>query len=469
MMIHQPDQETFMSLSQEGYDSIPIYREKLLDRLTPISLFESFRDSKPILLLESAERGEVWGRFSFLIIHPEEEIRIGFNDNLINFLEEKYPQQHIYPQPEIPFLGGAVGFLSYDAVKTWEKTVPQKPLDYPFAYFLTIHRFLYIDHLRHTVGAVHVVPTGKREFYLQAKTWIDEVFNLLEEKHDIVNTPFQLKGEIQSNFSQKNFLEAVKQIKKLIEEGHVSQAVISQKFSVPYKGDPFLAYRCLRSLNPSPYMFYLDAGDFQIAGSSPEMLVKLDNGKLTTKPIAGTRKRSQLRPETEIVQELLNDEKENAEHIMLLDLGRNDVGKICLPGTVQVEEFMKVERYSHVYHIVSQVSGRMKENYSPWKALQACFPAGTVSGAPKVRAMQIIESLEPCARGPYAGALGYVGDNGNMDTCIVIRSLFFKEGIASVQAGAGIVYDSDPVSEYEETRNKAEALIRALKMAEGRD
>ncbi len=469
MVIHQPDRETFMSLSYDGYNSIPIYREKLLDRLTPVSLFESFRDYKPIFLLESAERGELWGRFSFLIIDPEEEIRIGLKDNLIAFLEEKYPQQRIYPQPEIPFLGGAVGFLSYDAVKTWEKTVPQKPLDYPCAYFLTAHRFLYIDHLRHTVGVVQVVPAGKRELYLQAETWIDDVFNLLEEKQDMVNTSFQLKGEIQSNFSQRDFLEVVEQVKQLIEEGHVSQTVISQKFSAPFKGDPFLAYRCLRSLNPSPYMFYLDAGDFQVAGSSPEMLVKLDKGKLTTKPIAGTRKRSQLRPEAEIVQELLNDEKENAEHIMLLDLGRNDIGKICLPGTVQVEEFMNVERYSHVYHIVSQVSGRIKENCSPWKALQACFPAGTVSGAPKVRAMQIIESLEPCARGPYAGALGYVGDNGNMDTCIIIRSLFFKEGMASVQAGAGIVYDSDPVSEFEETYNKAEALIRALKMAEGRD
>jgi len=469
MLSHQTDQDTFMSLSQDGYDSIPIYREKLLDRLTPISLFESFRDYKPVLLLESAERGEVWGRFSFLIIDPEEEIRISLKDNLINSLEEKYPQKRIYPQPEIPFLGGAVGFLSYDAVKTWEKTVPQKPLDYPFAYFLTVHRFLYIDHLRHTVGAVQVVPTGRNESYLQAKTWMNDIFNSLEEKRDNVNTSFQLKGEIQSNFSQKDFLGAVEQVKKLIEEGHVSQTVISQKFSAPFQGDPFLAYRCLRSLNPSPYMFYLDAGDFQIAGSSPEMLVKLDKGKLTTKPIAGTRKRSQLRPEAEIVQELLNDEKENAEHIMLLDLGRNDIGKICLPGTVQVEEFMNVERYSHVYHIVSQVSGRMKDNCSPWKALQACFPAGTVSGAPKVRAMQIIESLEPCARGPYAGTLGYVGDNGNMDTCIVIRSLFFKDGVASVQAGAGIVYDSDPVNEYEETRNKAEALIRALKMAEGRD
>ncbi|NLJ50262.1 MAG: anthranilate synthase component I family protein [Candidatus Atribacteria bacterium] len=469
MARQQPDQETFMRLSQEGYDSIPIYREKLLDRLTPISLFESFRDCKPVLLLESAERGEVWGRFSFLIIDPDEEIRISLKDNLINFLEEKYPQQHIYPQPDIPFLGGAVGFLSYDAVKTWEKTVPKKPLQYPCGYFLTVNRFLYIDHLRHTVGAVQVVPAGREELYLQAENWMDQVFNLLEEKKDNRNTSFYLNGEIQSNFSQKDFLKAVEQVKKLIEEGHVSQTVISQKFSVPFQGDPFLPYRCLRSINPSPYMFYLDAGDFQIAGSSPEMLVKLDKGKLTTKPIAGTRKRSQLRPEVEIIQELLNDEKENAEHIMLLDLGRNDIGKICLPGTVQVEEFMKVERYSHVYHIVSQVSGQMQDNYSPWKALQACFPAGTVSGAPKVRAMQIIESLEPSARGPYAGALGYVGGNGNMDTCIIIRSLFFKEGLASVQAGAGIVYDSDPISEFEETQSKAEVLIRALKMAEGRD
>ena len=205
MARQQPDQETFMSLSQEGYDSIPIYREKLLDRLTPISLFESFRDCKPVILLESAERGEVWRRFSFLIIDPEEEIRISFKDNLIGSLEEKYPQQCIYPQPEIPFLGGAVGFLSYDAVKTWEKTVPQKPLDYPYAYFLTVHRFLYIDHLRHTVGAVQVVPAGKRELYLQAKTWMDDIFNSLEKKGDNVNTSFQLKGVIQSNFSQNGF------------------------------------------------------------------------------------------------------------------------------------------------------------------------------------------------------------------------------------------------------------------------
>jgi len=335
-------------------------------------------------------------------------------------------------------------------------------------YFHTAHRFIYIDHLRHTVGAVSIVPVRNKNLYGEAETWINEVFRKLEEKRENENTTFQLKGEIRSNFSQRDFLECVERIKELIEEGHISQTVISQKFSAPFDGDPFLPYRCLRSLNPSPYMFYLDAGDFQLAGSSPEMLVKLDNGKLTTKPIAGTRKRNRSRPEEEIIQELLNDEKENAEHIMLLDLGRNDIGKVCQVGTVQVEEFMKVERYSHVYHIVSQVSGQLNSRTSPWKALQACFPAGTVSGAPKVRAMQIIESVEPEARGPYAGALGYIGDNGTMDTCIVIRSLFFKDGVVSVQAGAGIVYDSNPMSEYEETKSKAEALIRALVIAEGR-
>jgi len=463
-----PDMEAFLELSQNGYDSIPIYQERLEDRLTPVSLYECFRDRKPAILLESADRGEIWGRYSFLIIDPEEELRFNFQNNLISILEDKYPQQSVYPQPEIPFLGGAVGFFSYDAVKTWEKTVPMKPLDYPLAYFITARRFLYIDNLRHTVGALCMVPAGKIELYHKARKWIGEVFRQLEKDHSLSEGSFELKGEMNSNFSREEFMEGVEQIKQLIEEGHTSQVVLSQRFSAPFEGDPFIPYRCLRSLNPSPYLFFLDAGDFQMAGSSPEMLVKLNNGKLITKPIAGTRKRTTERLEAEIIQDLMTDEKENAEHVMLLDLGRNDLGRTCQPGTVQVDEFMTVERYSHVFHIVSQVSGQIQEACSPWKALQACFPAGTVSGAPKVRAMQIIETLEPMARGPYAGALGYVGENGGMDMCIVIRSLFFKDGVVSVQAGAGIVYDSIPANEYEETKSKAEALLRALTMAERR-
>ncbi|MEI6156944.1 MAG: anthranilate synthase component I family protein, partial [Atribacterota bacterium] len=279
---------------------------------------------------------------------------------------------------------------------------------------------------------------------------------------------FSLQHQVTSNFSQEEFMEGVQKIKDLIENGHASQVVLSQRFSVPFEGDPFLPYRYLRSLNPSPYLFFLDAGDFQMAGSSPEMLVKLEGKKLTTKPIAGTRRRIPGIPEKDIMEDLLGDEKENAEHVMLLDLGRNDIGRVCKPGTVVVEKFMTIERYSHVFHIVSQVSGEIQEFYNPWRALQACFPAGTVSGAPKVRAMQIIDELEPVSRGPYAGALGYVGINGSMDTCIVIRSIFFKDGMASVQAGAGIVYDSIPASEYEETQSKAEALLCALQMAERR-
>ena len=463
-----PDIKTFLSLSHVGFEYIPVYQELLEDRLTPVSLYECFRDRKPAILLESADRGEVWGRYSFLIIDPEEELRFGFRYDLISYLEEKYPQKSVYPQPELPFLGGAVGFFCYDAVKTWEKTVPIKPLDYPLAYFITARRFLYFDNLRHTVGALCMVPAGKIELYHKAREWIGEVFRQLEKDYSLSEESFELKGEMTSNFSREEFMVGVEQIKKLIEEGHASQVVLSQRFSAPFEGDPFIPYRCLRSLNPSPYLFFLDAGDFQMAGSSPEMLVKLNNGKLTTKPIAGTRKRSPDRTETDIIHDLLTDEKENAEHVMLLDLGRNDLGRTCQPGTVQVEEFMNVERYSHVFHIVSQVSGQIQEVCSPWKALQACFPAGTVSGAPKVRAMQIIETMEPDARGPYAGALGYVGVNGGMDTCIVIRSLFFKGGVVSVQAGAGIVYDSIPANEYEETKSKAEALLRALKMAERR-
>ncbi|MGC8778610.1 MAG: anthranilate synthase component I family protein, partial [Candidatus Caldatribacteriaceae bacterium] len=260
----------------------------------------------------------------------------------------------------------------------------------------------------------------------------------------------------------------VRYIIRLIEEGHASQVVISQRFTVPYEGDPFLAYRFLRSLNPSPYLFYLRASSFTLFGSSPEMLVKLEGGTVFTRPIAGTRKRVPGMEEGQIIAELLADEKENAEHVMLLDLGRNDLGRVAVPGTVRVEEFMKVERYSHVFHLVSTVSGRAKAGLTPWQVLKACFPAGTVSGAPKVRAMQIIEEVEPVARGPYAGALGYVSLQGNMDTCILIRSIFCKGGEARIQAGAGIVSDSVPEREYEETRSKAEALLLALKSAERR-
>ncbi|MGQ9473862.1 MAG: anthranilate synthase component I family protein [Candidatus Caldatribacteriaceae bacterium] len=462
----KPNYEEFQRRIDEGYDFIPVYQEFLGDRLTPISLLERFSDFTPLFLLESAERGETWGRYSFLIFDVDEEIIVDGFQEVIPFLEKTFPRYNVYPSLQVPFLGGAVGFLSYDAVKTWEVTVPRKPLDFPLAYFVRAQRFLYFDHLKHRLGAVYVAREGE---YQRAKEWIGEIQERIEkEDFHHLEGYFRLSGEVVSNFTPSSFQEKVRYVIGLIEEGHASQVVISQRFTVPYEGDPFLAYRFLRSLNPSPYLFYLKTSSFTMLGSSPEMLVKLEEGKVFTKPIAGTRPRVIGVEEEKVMQELLSDEKENAEHVMLLDLGRNDLGKISIPGTVQVEEFMKVERYSHVFHIVSTVSGRPKKEVTPWQILEACFPAGTVSGAPKVRAMQIIEEVEPIARGPYAGALGYVSFQGNMDTCILIRSIFCKSGEARIQAGAGIVYDSIPEREYEETKSKAEALLLALKSAERR-
>jgi len=463
----QPGEEKVMSLFQEGYASVPVWSETLADRFTPVTLFDAFRDRKPVILLESAERGEIWGRYSLLIFDVDEEIRYRGFFNWLGKLEDRFPVEKVYPEPHVPFLGGAVGFLSYEAVKTWEKIPPNLESEYPIAYFVSAPRFLYFDHLRHTMGAVYLVGENDERGYRKAREWIAGIFATMESysgKKEKVS--FRLTGPVSSNFSQHEFQKAVEQVRCLIEDGHASQVVLSRRFSATFQGDPFESYRELRSLNPSPYLFYLDAGDFQLAGSSPEMLIKLQGGVLRTRPIAGTRKRRDDATDAEIVADLMGDEKENAEHVMLLDLGRNDLGRVCRPGTVEVEEFMKVERYSHVYHIVSSVRGLLRDGITPWKALQACFPAGTVSGAPKVRAMQIIEEMEPSPRGPYAGALGYVSRNGSVDTAIVIRTLFFSNGTASVQAGAGIVHDSIPESEFQETANKAEALLTALRNAE---
>lgn len=462
----RPSKKEFDELSAH-YVYVPLYAECLADHLTPVVLFEHLRGEGPVFLLESAERGETWGRYSFLIRDIEDEVCFSDFVDLITALEEKYPSVAVYPSLSLPFLGGAVGFLSYDAVKTWEKTVPRKALDFPLAYFATVRRFLFFDHLKHLLGAVYIARAGDEGDFAEGVAWIRETMRAVQSISLIPRRRerFRLCGPIQSNFTKGAFERAVRKVIELIEEGHASQVVISQRFAVPYEGDPFQAYRILRSLNPSPYLFYFETPRFTLLGSSPEMMVKVEGRKVMTRPIAGTRRRLQGVPEEEIIQDLLGDEKENAEHVMLLDLGRNDLGRVCTLGSVQVEEYMKVERYSHVFHIVSTVSGALRADMTPWRALQACFPAGTVSGAPKVRAMEIIEEIEPESRGPYAGALGYVSFHGNMDTCIIIRSIFFKDGVARVQAGAGVVYDSVPEREYEETRSKAEALLLALQLA----
>ncbi len=460
----KPENGKFKKLSAEGYDFIPLYTEQLADRLTPVSLVDKFGEETPLVLLESAERGEKWGRYSFLIWGGE-EVKVEEFADVISLLEEKFPSYSVYPEPSLPFLGGAVGFLSYDAVKTWEKTIPRRKINYPLAYWIKSNRFLYFDHLKHLLGIVYIARGGEEIDYDEGKEWIEETYNRLLQPSSPSSSSFEVRGEVEHSLTEGEFREKVEKVRDFIREGHTSQVVISQHFSQSFSGDPFIPYRFLRSLNPSPYLFYLKTDQFQIAGSSPEMLIKIEEEKIFTKPIAGTRKRLPSIPEEEIIEDLLHDEKEIAEHVMLLDLGRNDLGRVCKRGTVQVEKFMDVERYSHVFHIVSTVSGNLAPRISPWRALQASFPAGTVSGAPKVRAMEIIEELEPLPRGPYAGALGYVSLNGNLDTCIVIRSIFFREGRAEVQAGAGIVYDSIPQREYEEIRSKAEALLLALNLA----
>lgn len=464
----RPSREEFQELSAQ-YAYIPLYTTRLADRLTPVALFEALRRQGPVFLLESAERGETWGRYSFFIRDIEDEESFFDFTDCIGALEAKYPTFAVYPSLPLPFLGGAVGFLSYDAVKTWEKTVPRKAMTFPLAYFATVRRFLFFDHLKHLLGAVYVARAGDTDDFARGVAWIQETMGEIPNGafpgKKSREQQFRLCGPVQSNFTKSAFEQAVRRVIELIEEGHASQVVISQRFTVPCEGDPFQVYRILRSLNPSPYLFYFETPGFTLLGSSPEMMVKVEGRKVTTRPIAGTRRRVQGVPEEEIIQELLSDEKENAEHVMLLDLGRNDLGRVCELGSVQVEEYMKIERYSHVFHIVSTVSGILRPHMTPWRALQACFPAGTVSGAPKVRAMEIIEDIEPESRGPYAGALGYVSFQGNMDTCIVIRSIFFKDGQAFVQAGAGVVYDSVPEREYEETRSKAEALLLALQLA----
>lgn len=465
----KPGYEQYRTISKEQFQYVPLFCEKLGDRATPISLSEKFRNRTPFVLLESADRGEIWGRYSFLIFDVDEVWEIWEFGDLISFLEKTFPQVRVFPGLPVPFVGGAVGFLSYDAVKTWEHTVPKREIEFPLGYFVKARRFIYFDHLKHLIGIVYLARAEDREDFERGKEWIkkqEEEINR-EEKIDVENDFFQIRRPIESNFSQQQFMKSVTKVIQLIEEGHASQVVISQRFSTEFAGDPFRPYRFLRSLNPSPYLFYLDGGSFQIVGSSPEMLVKLQGSTIFTKPIAGTRKRREDLAEEEIIQDLMSDEKERAEHTMLLDLGRNDLGRVCTPGTVKVEEMMAVERYSHVFHIVSTVSGQLSLGTTSWRALQACFPAGTVSGAPKVRAMEIIEEIEPQSRGPYAGSLGYLSFDGNMDMCIVIRSLFFQQGKVSVQAGAGIVYDSIPENEYQETKSKAEALLLALKMSQG--
>jgi anthranilate synthase component 1 len=380
----------------------------------------------------------------------------------------------IVAYPELPrFCGGLVGYVGYDAVRFWEKIPDENPdsLGLPDMVFLLTETILVFDHVRHKIKLIANIPIegeGRRACeaaYKLAVSKIEEMARRLQRPLRIKTAPLHRKGgvKLSSNLSQKEFGRAVGKAKEYIRNGDIIQVVLSQRFTVAFRGSTFEIYRHLRSLNPSPYMFYLQLKEVTLIGSSPEMLVRCVGRDVETRPIAGTRPRGKDDVEDRLLEkELLADQKERAEHLMLVDLGRNDLGRICESGSVTVPEFMTIERYSHVMHIVSSVQGRLLEGKDPYRLLEATFPAGTVAGSPKIRAMEIIDELENVRRGPYAGCVGYFSFSGNLDTCITIRTIVVKDGRAYIQAGAGIVADSQPQREYQETVNKARALLEAL-------
>jgi len=471
------------------YSAIPVYRELMADILTPVSLFLRMRENaeKPFLL-ESVEGGENVARYSFLGRDPYQILtfkkgKVSLKKNgVTSILDQPYfdaleSLTTAYTEPDIPDLpllrGGAVGFSAYDTVRQIEELpdTPKDDLHLPEAIWAFYDEIFAFDHVKQRIIIINTVFIEDREsnldeLYTEAQQALDTMQQVL---HRNVETalPFSINpGEINSNTVKPDFKKHVETIKNYIHEGDIFQAVLSQRFQTSYSGDRFMLYRALRMVNPSPYLFYLDFDDFALVGSSPEVLVRVQNRKVQLLPIAGTRPRGKTRAEDEALEkDLKNDPKEIAEHIMLVDLGRNDLSRVCIPSTVTLKRDMTIERYSHVMHIVSDVIGELKEGESSVPALKNCFPAGTVSGAPKIRAMEIIDELEPTKRGPYAGAVGYFDFSGNMDTCIAIRTMIATQNNVFVQAGAGIVADSNAENEFNETVNKAGALIEAMSLA----
>ncbi|TEB05328.1 Anthranilate synthase component 1 [Pelotomaculum schinkii] len=479
-----PGKGEYLSLSKR-YDLIPVSQVINADLDTPISVYKKVSPQGPAYLLESVEGGENLARHSFIGCDPfllfssrgetsfitaagqQEALQGSPLENLARIIS-KY---RVYPAPGLPrFSGGAVGYLSYDAVRFMERVnLPRCGApDLPDCSFIFAGTVLIFDHVSRSLTIVINSRPGNcpDHAYDEAERRIAEVARAICGRlaaKDGAGKPSAGFGPVESNITAAEFKAGVARAKEYIKAGDVLQVVLSRRLSMPFHGDSFKVYRRLRSLNPSPYLYYLDFGDAKIIGSSPEMLVRLDGGTVETCPIAGTRPRGDG-PEADqrLAKDLLEDAKERAEHLMLVDLGRNDLGKVSETGSVRVSRLMEVEKFSHVMHLVSHVTGRIAPGLNVFDALKACFPAGTVTGAPKVRAMEIISELEPEARGIYAGAIGYFGFSGNLDTAIAIRTVVIHNGCAYVQAGAGIVADSDPEMEYRETQNKAMALIKTL-------
>ncbi|MDQ4001561.1 MAG: anthranilate synthase component I [Actinomycetota bacterium] len=481
------------------YDVVPLYAEFIGDLETPISAALKFADEENVFLLESAEAAERFGRYSFLGFDPKRIL--SYKDGLYTVIDadgvrevaakdpfrglaEIVGKKSIVPLPNLPaFVGGAVGYFSYDAVRYLEKLpdAPSDDLNVPEAYFAVTDTLIVFDHLRHKVLVISLIDAaGLRDVegegfaaaYRRAADDIRRVAERLAAPSARRSLPSGYGAfEVSSNFTRAGYEEAVERAKEYIRAGDAFQIVPSQRFFAEVGDlDPFLLYRGLRTVNPSPYMTYLKLGDLALVGASPEPLVRVEGRRVMTRPIAGTRMRGATPEEDALLaEELLADAKERAEHVMLVDLGRNDLGRVAEIGTVRLESFMEIERYSHVMHIVSTVEGELRKDLTALDALAAAFPAGTVSGAPKVRAMEIIAELEATRRGPYAGATGYYGVDGRLDTCITLRTALLKDDRAFFQAGGGVVADSVAGLEYEETRNKAGAMVRALEVARSQE
>lgn len=488
---------TFCEDSKQ-YRTIPIVQRFFVDTFTPIQLFQLFQE-EAVYLLESKDSESSWSRYSFIGINPF--LFIEENNGEFSILNEQRKtisksnsitkifsnlQKHLaikLPNLEIPFVGGAVGYIGYDTVSIIEKVDKHKvnDLNQQNCMFFVCETVIAFDHQEKQLYFIHYERvTGEEDeghlkaIYQLAEAKMNKYFSKLKQKDQHDHLPLQVSDqfdvnfdEIKSNYEKNKFLEDVEKVKEYIRAGDIFQGVLSQRFEIPITTDGFSLYRILRNVNPSPYMFYIRYNDTELVGSSPERLIYIQNKHLEIHPIAGTRRRGKTIEEDQYFEEeLKHDEKEKAEHYMLVDLARNDLGRVSEYGSVTTPTLMEIGRFSHVMHLISKVTGKMRDDVHPIDALLASFPAGTVSGAPKIRAMQIISELEPTARGSYAGCVAYVGFDGNIDSCITIRTITVKNNTAYVQAGAGIVVDSIPELEWKETCNKASAMLKAIQVAE---
>lgn len=489
--MYYPELKKFKELCRKS-KLVPVCLEMEGDMETPITLFKRLGTEENCFLLESVEGGEKWARYSFIGREPfmtiksygdkvildrgnEVIVRKGKPLEIIKAVIEEYKIAKIDNLPD--FIGGAVGYIGYDVIRDYEKLKNVNPdeLKMPEIHLLLTKEIIAYDHLRQKVMIIVNIPVSgdAEDMYSRGIERLNAIRQELLEKQYVPEEKASegqesFTREYSSNESKKGFMQKVIKAKEYIRNGDIFQVVLSRRMKVTTRVSPFTAYRMLRGINPSPYLFYINFGEYHLVGSSPELLVKVKDDIVETCPIAGTRPRGRTVGEDEkLAQELLQDEKELAEHLMLVDLGRNDIGKVSKFGTVKVSKFQYIQKFSHVMHIVTNVEGVIKDEYDMFDALISCLPAGTVSGAPKVRAMEIIDELENTKRGVYAGAVGYLGFNGNMDTCIAIRTIVIKGQDAYIQAGAGIVADSDPENEYEEVGRKAKALMDTMNKAEG--